>query len=185
MDGEHFLKACVEIFTHKRTRNPFQRKQFVDRMGQRLYPTFHEGNERDLLLHNTQIKHEGISNTPKIRFNSSLAIKVGWLTKTWELDPKLSPNFIDDKVPDLTSSSKYHELMDKDKRGAFWTTEKNCPSIGGGGAVTPAHTLPVYCNVAQSTMVGGIKTYLLCKVWYERRGSGVVYSKPKHKHPVR
>ena len=40
-----------------------------------------------------------------------------------------------------------------------------------------AYILHVYCNVAQSTIVGGIKTDLLHEVWCKRRGRGVVYGR--------
>lgn len=51
----------------------------------------------------------------------------------------------------------------------------------------PSCTLHVYCNVAQNTIVGGIKMDLLREVCCERQGRGVVYFEPVHKRflPVR
>ena len=154
-----------------------------------------------MLIDNTKIKLGGVDNTPEIWINGTLAIKMGWLTETGELGHNLSREYIDDKVPDLTTSDKYRDLLDKDGNGVFWAIEKNCLrlSMSCNWRFTnlnhafrmvvgePSRTLHVYCNVAQSTIVGGMKTDLLSEVWYERRGRGVVYFEPKHKqfHPLR
>ena len=95
-------------------------------------------------------------------------------------------------MPDLTTSPKYRDLMDKDEKGVFWTTEKNRLRLRMScnwrfTYLNHAFRLQVYCNVVQSIIVGGMKTDLLREVWYERRGRGVVYFESKHKqfHAVR
>ena len=204
VDGESFMKACIDFLTQMRLRDPFQGSHFVDDTGKRVYITFRwiqRGNEQDLLIDNTKIKLGGVDNTPEFWINGTLAIKMGWLTETGELGHNLSREYIDDKVPDLTTSEKYRDLLDKDGNGVFWAIEKNCLrlSMSCNWRFTnlnhafrmvvgePSRTLHVYCNVAQSTIVGGMKTDLLREVWYERRGRGVMYFEPKHKqfHPVR
>ena len=129
VDGESFMRACVAVLTHKRTRNPLQGSTFVDDKGKRLYVTFRwiqRGNEQDLLIDNTKIKLDGVGNTPEMWINGTLAIKMGRLTETWDLGPNLSRDYIDDNVPDLTSSPKYRDLQDEVETGVFWTKEKNC-----------------------------------------------------------
>ena len=129
VDGESFMKACVDVLTQMRLRDPFQGSHFVDDTGKRIYVTFRwiqRGNEQDLLIDNTKIKLDGVDNTSEIWINGTLAIKMGWLTETEELGHNLSREYTNDKVPDLTTSEKYRDLLDKDGNGVFWAIEKNC-----------------------------------------------------------
>ena len=110
VDGESFMKACIDVLTQMRLRNPFQGSHFVDDTGKRIYITFRwiqRGNEQDLLIDNTKIKLGGVDNTPEIWINGTLAINMRWLTETGELGHNLSREYIDDQGPDLTTSEKY------------------------------------------------------------------------------
>ena len=104
------FKACIDVLTQTRLRNPFQGSHFADDTGKRIYITFRwiqRGNEQDLLIDNTKTKLGGVYNAPEIWINGTLAINMRWLTETGELDHNVSREYIDDKRPDLTTSEKY------------------------------------------------------------------------------
>ena len=180
------MKASVYVVTQTHTRDPFQGNNFVDDLVRRT--------------DNTKIKHNGVGNTPEIWINDTLAIKMRWLTETWELGPNLSRDCIDDKVPDLKTSKKSVTCWMKMNMMCSGQRKKICLrlSMSCNWCFTnlnyafrivvekPSRTLHVYCNVAQSAIVGGMITDLSQDVWYERSGRGVVFFEPKHKqfHPV-
>jgi len=201
VNGVEFMKSILSYFERERIfkySGPRINSRYVTSDGKRTYVAFKWEGE-DLVTDNKDILRSK-TDTPALRFNVDLALKMGWLLEngnSYVLGPNLRIEFFDDIIPDIRSNG---DLYDSDGNHVFFNVVKNplkktdflklsifCnwrflnlnkafESVIGSSS----RSLLVYSDVGGGSVVGNQVTDLLREVNLIRRGAGVQYFEPYH-----
>ena len=196
VNGVEFMKSILSYFERERIfkySGPRSNSRYVTSDGKRTCVTFKwEGD--DLVMDNKDILLSR-TDTPALRFNVDLALKMGWIQEkgnSYVLGPNLRIEFFDDVIPDIQGNG---DLYDSDGNRVFFNVVKNplknadflrlsifCNwrflNLNKAVIGSSSHSLLIYSNMGGGSVVGNQVTDLLREVNLIRRGAGVQYFEP-------